>query len=69
MKLDSREKQGFPVTSLREFNIMLSLAHPNIVKVREIVVGSDIDKIYLVMDYMEHELKALLEYDCYRREN
>ena len=44
---------------------MLSLSHPNIVKVREIVVGNDVDKIYLVMDYMEHELKALLEYEAY----
>lgn len=44
---------------------MLSLDHPNIVKVREVVVGKDIDKIYIVMDYMEHELKALLEYEAY----
>jgi len=41
---------------------MLSLNHENIVKVREVVVGKDMDKIYIVMDYMEHELKALLDY-------
>jgi len=47
---------------MREMNIMLSLNHENIVKVREVVVGKDMDKIYIVMDYMEHELKALLDY-------
>lgn len=29
--------------------------------VREIVVGSNTDKIFLVMDYVEHDLKSLME--------
>lgn len=28
---------------------------------QEIVVGSNMDKIYLVMDYVEHDMKALME--------
>jgi len=28
---------------------------------QEIVVGSNMDKIYIVMDYIEHDLKALME--------
>lgn len=35
--------------------------HPNIVTVREIVVGSNMDKIFIVMDYVEHDLKGLME--------
>ena len=35
--------------------------HENVVHVREIVVGSNMDKIYIVMDYVEHDLKALME--------
>ncbi|KAF6773532.1 hypothetical protein AHF37_07073 [Paragonimus kellicotti] len=35
--------------------------HENIVTVREVVVGSNMDKIYLVMDYVEHDLKSLME--------
>lgn len=31
--------EGFPITSIREFNILLSLNHPNIVKVKRVVVG------------------------------
>ena len=28
---------------------------------QEVVVGSNIDKIYLVMEYVEHDLKSLIE--------
>ena len=28
---------------------------------QEIVVGSNMDKIYIVMDYVEHDLKSLIE--------
>lgn len=56
-----KEREGFPITSLREINTLLKAQHPNIVTVREIVVGSNMDKIYIVMDYVEHDLKALME--------
>jgi cell division cycle 2-like protein len=42
-----REKEGFPITSLREINTLLISQHPNVVTVREIVVGSNMDKIYI----------------------
>jgi cell division cycle 2-like protein len=38
LKLD-KEKNGFPITSLREVHTLLLAKHPNIVNVREIVVG------------------------------
>ncbi|XP_028393647.1 cyclin-dependent kinase 11B-like [Dendronephthya gigantea] len=56
-----KEKEGFPITSLREINTLLKSQHPNIVTVQEIVVGSNMDKIYIVMDFVEHDLKALME--------
>ncbi|XP_067951485.1 cyclin-dependent kinase 11B-like isoform X2 [Watersipora subatra] len=56
-----KEKEGFPITSLREINTLLKTQHENIVTVREIVVGSNMDKIYVVMDFVEHDLKALME--------
>ncbi len=56
-----REKEGFPITSLREINTLLISQHRNVVTVREIVVGSNIDKIYIVMDFVEHDLKSLME--------
>ncbi|XP_011859909.1 PREDICTED: cyclin-dependent kinase 11B-like isoform X2 [Vollenhovia emeryi] len=56
-----KEKEGFPITSLREINTLLKAQHSNIVTVREIVVGSNMDKIFIVMDYVEHDLKSLIE--------
>ncbi|XP_060214150.1 cyclin-dependent kinase G-2 isoform X1 [Lycium barbarum] len=56
-----KEREGFPLTSLREINILLSIHHPSIVDVKEVVVGSSLDSIFMVMEYMEHDLKALME--------
>jgi len=56
-----REKEGFPITSLREVNTLLISQHPNVVTVREIVVGSNCDLIYIVMDFVQHDLKSLME--------
>ncbi|GMF24449.1 unnamed protein product [Phytophthora lilii] len=54
-------QEGFPITALRETNVLLSLDHPNIVQVREMVVGSTPDKIYMVMDYAENDLKHVMQ--------
>jgi cell division cycle 2-like len=56
-----KEKEGFPITSLREITIMTEFNHTNIVKVKEIVYGSTLDKIYVVMEFIDYELKTLLE--------
>jgi len=40
-----REREGFPVTSVREFNMLLALRHENIVNVREVVVGRKMDSV------------------------
>lgn len=54
-------KVGFPITALREINILMALRHPNIVKVKEMVVGSSIDKIFMVMEYCENDLKMCMK--------
>ena len=46
---------------MREINTLLISQHKNVVHVREIVVGSNTDKIFIVMDFVEHDMKALLE--------
>ena len=56
-----REKSGFPITSLREINTLLISQHQNVVHIREIVVGSNMDKIFIVMDFVEHDMKSLME--------
>jgi cell division cycle 2-like protein len=49
------------MTSLREINVLLSIHHHSIVDVKEVVVGSNLDSIFMVMEYMEHDLKGLME--------
>ncbi|XP_015882342.3 uncharacterized protein LOC107418181 isoform X1 [Ziziphus jujuba] len=61
VKMDiDRDGDGFPMSSLREINILLSLNHPSIVGVKEVVMG-DLDSIFMVMEYMEYDLKGLME--------
>eukprot|EP00697_Spironema_sp_BW2_P015726 gnl/Spiro4/6686_TR3447_c0_g1_i1.p1 gnl/Spiro4/6686_TR3447_c0_g1~~gnl/Spiro4/6686_TR3447_c0_g1_i1.p1 ORF type:complete len:544 (-),score=104.29 gnl/Spiro4/6686_TR3447_c0_g1_i1:55-1662(-) len=55
------ETEGFPITSLREIHILLKMKHRNIVDVKEIVVGKKTDQIYMVMEFMEHDLKKVME--------
>nr|QYW07098.1 G-type cyclin-dependent kinase 2 [Dimocarpus longan] len=53
---------GFPLSSLREINILLSFNHPSIVNVKEVVMhDNNLNKVFMVMEYMEHDLKGLME--------
>jgi cell division cycle 2-like len=55
------EREGFPVTALREVSLLLATKHPNIVHVKEVVVGSTLDRIYMVMEYAEHDMRSVIE--------
>lgn len=56
-----REKNGFPVTALREINTLFSTCHPNVIYLREVVVTPALDRVYLVMEYAPHDLASLLD--------
>ncbi|XP_020371902.1 cyclin-dependent kinase 10 isoform X1 [Rhincodon typus] len=56
-----KERDGIPISSLREINLLLKLRHPNIVELKEVVVGNHLDSIFLVMGYCEQDLASLLE--------
>jgi cell division cycle 2-like protein len=60
VKMD-KEREGFPLTALREANILLSMQHPNVVGVTEMVMGNSLDSIFMVMEFAEHDLKGLME--------
>jgi cyclin-dependent kinase 10 len=55
------EKDGLPISSIREINILLNIRHKNIVELKEVVVGSRLDSIFLVMEYCEQDLASLLD--------
>merc|ERR1711953_549893 len=56
-----KEKDGLPVSGLREISILMSCNHENIVPLREIAVGKSLDNIFLVMAYCEQDLASLLD--------
>ena len=60
LKLE-KEKDGFPITSLREIKLLMMTSHPNVVTIKEVVVGTSPDKVYMVMEYVEHDLKTLMD--------
>ena len=60
IKMD-QERDGFPLTSIREINILLCFHHKNIVDVSEVAVGHGLDDVFMVMEFMEHDLKDLME--------
>ena len=56
-----REKEGMPLTSLREITLLKACTHPNVVELREIVVGNKLDSIFLAFEYCENDLATLLD--------
>lgn len=60
IKMD-RETEGFPLTSIREIALLLSLRHPNLVCAKEVVVGPrSLDAIFVAMELAEHDLAGVL---------
>jgi cell division cycle 2-like protein len=61
LKLDPARDGGFPVTALREIQCLNASKHRHIVDLREIVTGEGSAKgdVYLVMEFLEHDLKTL----------
>lgn len=63
LKIDRMRDGGFPVTALREIQCLNAAKHRHIVDLREVVVGEGKAKedVYLVMEFIEHDLKTLQE--------
>ncbi|KIW58967.1 hypothetical protein PV05_03457 [Exophiala xenobiotica] len=61
LKMHNETSDGFPVTGLREIQTLMSCRHANVVKLLEVVMGDTLKDVYLVMEFLEHDLKTLLE--------
>jgi len=48
---NDREKEGFPITAVREIKILRQLQHPNIINLKEITIIYLITIIYSVWTY------------------
>ena len=63
-----QEKDGFPVTALREIKLLKMLSHKNILNLEEMAVEKNVAAagrkkaiVYMVTPYMDHDLSGLLE--------
>lgn len=69
LKIDPKDRTGLPETGLREMQILRDCRHRNIVELHEVVVGDDYatrrivdsNQIFLVLEFLEHDLKGVLE--------
>ena len=53
------EDEGIPSTSIREISILKQLHHPYIVNLLDLIHGEK--KLYLVFEFMDHDLKKYLD--------
>jgi len=61
VRMERERDTGMPITALREIKLLESLNHPHVVKLKEVVVGSKWDEIFLVFEYIEHDMADLLD--------
>ncbi|KZW04203.1 Pkinase-domain-containing protein [Exidia glandulosa HHB12029] len=52
------ERDGFPVTAMREIKLLQSLSHVNVIKLHEMMVSKG--AVYMVFEYMDHDLTGVL---------
>lgn len=53
------EREGFPITSIREIKLLQSFDHPNVSTVKEIMV--ELNKVvYMIFEYADNDLSGLL---------
>ncbi|KAF8558752.1 Pkinase-domain-containing protein [Imleria badia] len=52
------EREGFPVTAMREIKLLQSLRHQNIVRLYEMMVSNG--SVFMVFEYMDHDLTGVL---------
>lgn len=52
------EREGFPVTALREIKLLQSLRHDNIISLKEMMVEEK--GVFMIFGYMSHDLSGIL---------
>lgn len=61
------ERDGFPVTAVREIKLLQSLKHLNIVNLQEVMVEKN--DCFMVFEYLSHDLTGLLNHPTFKLES
>ena len=61
------EKDGFPVTAVREIKLLQSLKHENVVCLQEVMVEHN--DCFMVFEYLSHDLTGLLNHPTFKLEH
>ena len=56
-----RERDGMPLTSLREVRILQRVRHENVVRLLRVIQGDALNNVFLVFEYCEHDLAMLID--------
>ncbi|CAM9291540.1 unnamed protein product, partial [Ascophyllum nodosum] len=59
--LHNEKQDGFPLTSLREIQLLKRVSHPSCVRLLDVAVGRRREMVFLVFEYCEHDLAGLLD--------
>ncbi|KAI7882921.1 Pkinase-domain-containing protein [Lichtheimia hyalospora FSU 10163] len=60
------DKDGFPITAMREIKLLQRLKHERIVELEEIMVAKG--SVYMVLEYMDHDLSGILSHPNFKFE-
>jgi len=61
------EKEGFPITAIREIKLLRDMDHENVVKLKEVVCSKETShnrgkgSVYIVFEFMDHDLMGLMD--------
>ncbi|KAL9076689.1 MAG: hypothetical protein Q9157_003579, partial [Trypethelium eluteriae] len=58
------ERDGFPVTAIREIKLLQSLRHENVVRLQEVMVEKN--DCFMVFEYLSHDLTGLLNHPSFQ---
>ncbi|KFY46319.1 hypothetical protein V495_02544 [Pseudogymnoascus sp. VKM F-4514 (FW-929)] len=58
------ERDGFPVTAVREIKLLQSLKHVNVVSLQEVMVEKN--DCFMVFEYLSHDLTGLLNHPTFK---
>lgn len=54
-----RSAEGVPSTAMREISLLKEINHDNVVKLHDVIMSDN--KLFLVFEFMDQDLKKLLE--------